>query len=264
MVPNFREMADNNVTVPRGALVAMVVLLAFSMLGFAFLLGRQSAPPSAATPRPVAVESTPEAGRTSLPLQVGSAPVPQVAPPPPAPVYVPPAPAPVAVAPVVAPAPAPVYVPPAPAPVAAAPAPPPPPAPAPVAAAGPSQAVQNYFAKIDKIMAETESIGDQNAFATQVLQQGMNGKTEGFDNLIASTRKASTALRAITPPPNCKEHYALLIKQTEQSLRLLEKVKSATVSLDTGALTALGAEGQGMQADANRLKQLDEQLRAGR
>ena len=209
------------------------------------------------------MESTPEASRTSLPLQVGAAPVPQVAPPAPAPVYVPPPAPPVAPAPVVvAPAPAP---PPVPAPVAApAPPPVPPPAPAPVAAAGPSQAVQNYFAKIDKIMAETESIGDQNAFATQVLQQGMNGKTEGFDNLIASTRKAATALRSITPPPNCKEHYSLLIKQTEASLRLLEKVKSATVSLDTGALTALGAEGQGMQADANRLKQLDEQLRAGR
>lgn len=113
-------------------------------------------------------------------------------------------------------------------------------------------------------MAETEAIGDQNAFATQVLQQGMNGKTEGFDSLIASTRKANAALRAITPPPNCREHYQLLVKQSQASLQLLEKVKNATVSLDTGALTALGAEGQGMQADANRLKQLDEQLRAGR
>lgn len=120
-----------------------------------------------------------------------------------------------------------------------------------------------YFAKIDKIMAQTEAIGDANAFATQVLQQGMNGKTEGFDNLISSTRKAAQALRSISPPSNCREHYQLLVKQTEQSLSLLEKVKKATVNLDTGELTSLGAEGQTMQADANRLKQLDEQLRRG-
>lgn len=256
-------MAENEVKVPREALIGLVGLLAASTLGFAYLLGRQSAP-SAPVASAVSVETTPEAGSSSVPLQVGALPAPAVPvpmPAPPPPVYVPPpAPAvvapPVASAPVVAPAPPPAPV--------AAPPPAPVSAPAPAPANQASPAVKTYFAKIDKIMAETESIGDQNAFATQVLQQGMNGKTEGFDNLIASTRKASTALRSITPPPSCREHYQLLLKQTEASMRLLEKVKSATVSLDTGALTALGAEGQGMQADANRLKQLDEQLRAGR
>lgn len=244
-------------------MIALVSLLVFSMLGFAFLLGRQSAPPSVPTPGEVAAAPTPESPPNSVPLQVGAAPVSQPAPappvyaPPPAPVAAPPvAPAPVAVAVAPAPPPAPLAAPAPPAPVAAAPPPP-------AVASGPTPAVKTYFSKIDKIMAETESIGDQNAFATQVLQQGMNGKTEGFDSLIASTRKAATALRSITPPPNCAEHYKLLIKQTDASLRLLEKVKGATVSLDTGALTALGAEGQGMQADANRLKQLDEQLRSG-
>ena len=92
----------------------------------------------------------------------------------------------------------------------------------------------------------------------------MNGHTEGFDKLIGSTRRSLAAMRNITPPPNCREHYELSKRQMEQSLSLLEKVKSATVSMDTNALTALGAEGQSMQSDANRLKQLDEQLRAGR
>lgn len=256
-------MAENEVRVPRGALIGMVGLLAASMLGFAYLLGSQSAP-SAPPSSSVSVETTPEAPSSSVPLQVGAVPqqpAPAAAPAPP--VYVPP-PAPQAPPALPVPVAAP---PPPPAPVAApppAPVPPPPPAPVAVTPTEASPGVKTYFAKIDKIMAETESIGDQNAFATQVLQQGMNGKTEGFDNLINSTRKASTALRGITPPPNCREHYQLLLKQTDSSMRLLEKVKSATVSLDTGALTALGAEGQGMQADANRLRQLDEQLRAGR
>ena len=113
-------------------------------------------------------------------------------------------------------------------------------------------------------MAGTQDIGDQNAFATQLLQQSMNGKTEGFDSLIASTRKTAQALRSISPPPNCREHYQLLLRQTDKSLSLLEKVKRATVSMDTNELTALGAEGQSMQMEANRLKQLDEQLRSGR
>ncbi|MBX3171445.1 MAG: hypothetical protein KF760_28815 [Candidatus Eremiobacteraeota bacterium] len=254
-------MAEDDVKVPRVALMAMVGLLAVSMLGFAYLLGRQSGPVPQA---PQTVSTTPEARASSVPLQVGAVPVPVPAAAPPPAVYVPPPAAqaapPAMPAPVAAPVPAP---PPTPAPVAAPP-PGPAPAPAPAPATEASPAVKTYFAKIDKIMAETETIGDQNAFATQVLQQGMNGNTEGFDRLIASTRKAATALRSIAPPPNCREHYQLLVKQTEQSLRLLEKVKSATVSLDTGALTALGAEGQSMQTDASRLKQLDEQLRAGR
>lgn len=112
-------------------------------------------------------------------------------------------------------------------------------------------------------MRETDSMGDPNSFATQILQQAMNGHTEGFDKLIGSTRQALVTMRNITPPPNCREHYELSKRQIEQSLNLLEKVKKATVSMDTSALTALGAEGQSMQGDANRLKQLDEQLRAG-
>lgn len=258
-------MAENDVKVPRVALIAMVSLLVISMLGVAFLLGRQSAP-TQPTIREASVDQTPRESTTSVPLQVGTVPVPPVPAPPPPAAYVPSPPA------VPAPPPAPqVAVSSPPVPVAAPPPPPapvapPPPAPAPavVPPSGPTAEVKTYFAKIDKIMAETEAIGDQNAFATQVLQQGMNGKTEGFDSLIASTRKANNALRSITPPPNCREHYQLLVKQSQQSLQLLEKVKAATVSLDTGALTSLGAEGQGMQADANRLKQLDEQLRAGR
>jgi hypothetical protein len=253
-------MADDDIRIPRSALTGMVALLALSLLGFAFLLGRQSAPAAPpAAPAPPVLAAPKQEAPPSQPLQVGAVPV---APAPPA-VYVPP--------PVAAPPPPPPAVPPAaplpppppPVPVAVAPVAPAP-VPAPAAPTGPSPAVKAYFAKIDKIMAGTQDIGDQNAFATQLLQQSMNGKTEGFDSLIASTRKTAQALRSITPPPNCREHYHLLLRQTDKSLSLLEKVKKATVNMDTNELTALGAEGQGMQVEANRLKQLDEQLRSGR
>jgi len=250
-------MADDDIRIPRSALVGMAAALAVSLLGFTFLLGRQSVPSPVATTPVAVVSSAGEAPAGSQQLQVGAAPVPMPAPAPapPPPVYVPP-PASQAAPPLPAPPPVLVAVPP--------PAPPPP---APVVvqpSAAPSAAVKNYFAKLDKITRETDSMGDPNAFGTQLLQQGMNGHTEGFDKLIGSTRKTLAALRNITPPPNCREHYDLSKRQIEQSLSLLEKVKNATVSMDTNALTALGAEGQSMQGDANRLKQLDEQLRAGR
>ncbi|MFN8607227.1 MAG: hypothetical protein U0931_06830 [Vulcanimicrobiota bacterium] len=250
-------MADDHVRVPRAVLIGLVTLLAVSLLGFAFLLGRQSAPPAAppaSSPVALAIASEPP---PSQPLQVGAAPVPAPPAPPPAPAAAPP--------PVSAPVPAPVAQPAPPPPPPPAPLPPPNSSPPPIApvSTGPAPAVKSYFVKIDKIMAQTEAIGDANAFATQVLQQGMNGKTEGFDSLIASTRKAAQALRAISPPPTCREHHQLLLRQTDQSLILLEKVKKATVTLDTGELAALGAQGQTMQSEANRLKQLDEQLRRG-
>ena len=122
-------------------------------------------------------------------------------------------------------------------------------------------ATAKYFAKIDEAMRDTAAMGDTNQFATEILQQGMNGNTEGFDSLIQSTRKAQVTLQNSQPPPACQEHYTLLKAQLEQSISLLNRVKAATVSLDSAALASLAGEGRGMQAEADRFKALDERLR---
>lgn len=251
-------MADE-VKIPRSALGALLITLLMSLMGVAFLLGRQSAP--LAPPQVAAVPQShgPEAPPTSLPLPVGPPPAQPVAPPQPA--YLAPPPPQPSVVVTVAPAP------PQPRVVVTATAPVDPPEatakhPAPTPAKAKPE-VRAYFAKIDQVMSETESMGDQNQFATQILQQGMNGDSAGFDDLISSTRKASAALSSIAAPPSCREHHHLLVGQLDQSLKLLTKVKSAISSMDTDALTSLASEGHQLQSQANRFKQLDQRLRAG-
>ncbi len=144
------------------------------------------------------------------------------------------------------------------APVATAPAE----KPTPVVEKSVSKGFAEYFAKIDELMLGTQSLGDPNQVATQILQQGVQGNTSGFDEMIETTKNTLAGLRKLAAPAECQEHHRLLVRQLEQSVGLLEKVKAATVSMDTAALTSLAGEGRGMQAEAQRFKQLDERLRA--
>jgi hypothetical protein len=111
-------------------------------------------------------------------------------------------------------------------------------------------------------MAGTQSMDDASGFATQLLQQSMQGDTSGFDQLISSSESALQDLKAIKPPARCKEHHKLMIGQLNDGLGLLRKVKSATTSMDTTALSSLSLQGKDLQADTARLQELDRELRA--
>ncbi len=282
-------MADSSkIEISRNTLLGMVGGMGVCLLVVAFMLGRQSAP--------VAVPVV-AATRTEVAATVSESPSPspiaitEVAPPPvppPAPVS---APAPVAPSePAAAPPPAPQPQP-APAPVVVeAPSLPVSQVPeghsqrvvrsnftaaqshsSPVSHSHPAQPpasnaeraqVQQYLARVDAIMASTGDIGDPNKFATGILSQGANGDASGFDDLLGKTRKARQDLNQVSPPAACREHYHLLTSQLDGSLALLQQVKSATMSMNTSSLPALSAQGQKMQAEADRLAQLNTQIRA--
>jgi hypothetical protein len=120
-----------------------------------------------------------------------------------------------------------------------------------------------YFQQVDSILQNTASIDDPNQFATKFLQQAMSGDTSGFDNLSATTRQAKNSLESVQPPPSCKQHHALLVSQLSQSIVLLTEVNQAIRSNDTSKLSSVAARGQEMQADTEKFKQLDRNLRRG-
>lgn len=103
---------------------------------------------------------------------------------------------------------------------------------------------------------------DPNAFATQLLQQSMQGDTRAFDQLIGSTEGALRTVQAIKPPARCKEHHSLMMGQLRSGIDLLRKVKGATVSMDAGSLAGLSMQGKDLQGDVMRLQQLDRELRS--
>ena len=244
------EPRSENVQIPRAALLALVLGLVLCLMLVAFLLGRQSAPPPPAPPPPA---SSPRA-ESSVPVESSNQ------------LQVADVPTPAPEAPPVAPPPPPVAAPPP--PPVAAPAPAPEAAPAPPAVAAPHprpkprvSAVQQYLSRIDAVMASTGDLGDPTQFATGVLGKGASGDATGFDSLLAKTRKAQADLAKIHPPAGCKEHYALTQAQLAGSITLLEGVKRATMSMDTAGLPALAAQGQAMQAKAERLQVLTDRLR---
>lgn len=118
-----------------------------------------------------------------------------------------------------------------------------------------------YFQQVDAILQNTASIDDPNQFATKFLQQAMSGDTSGFNSLLTTTRQAKTSLQSLTPPPSCKEHHTMLLGQLSQSVVLLNEVYQAIQSNDTSKLSSVAARGQAMQADTEKFKQLDSSLR---
>ncbi len=129
-----------------------------------------------------------------------------------------------------------------------------------------NSAVQRYFQQIDQQLASGSSLGslgDPNQFATQALQGSLQGDNSQFEALAATTKSTLNNIRRIEPPAECREHHAMLIKQMQQGLELLEQVQQSTVSLDTSNLTAVAARGQAMQEEVLRFQELDRRLRSG-
>lgn len=122
--------------------------------------------------------------------------------------------------------------------------------------------MRRYLARVDAAVAGTGNLGDANAFATQLLQQSMQGDTRAFDQLIGSSEAALRELKAIDAPARCREHHSLMVGQLNSGIALLRRVKGATVSMDTTALASLSLAGKDMQNDVMRLQQLDRELRS--
>lgn len=121
---------------------------------------------------------------------------------------------------------------------------------------------REYLAEIDLSLAATPSLSDPNSFATQLLGQSMTGDTSGFDILLTEANGALSRMQAIEPPAHCQEHHALSVKQLKFGITLLGKVKDATQGMDTAALAQLSVQGHALQAEIGRLQRLDQELRA--
>ena len=111
-------------------------------------------------------------------------------------------------------------------------------------------------------MADTGALEDPNAFATELLQQGMRGDNSGFENLVKTAQDAQNKMAAIKPPASCKEHHKLMVGQLRQGTDMLQKVASATATGDTSGLASLALQGKAMKGDIRRLEELDTELRA--
>jgi hypothetical protein len=225
------------VPVPRGVLLSLLAALVAATLLVAFLMGRESARKSMQA-QPVAV---PSQGQIAPSASQATEPSPATA--------LSPWTSPVEVAP-----PASVT---APAPQAPGPAPVEPPAQA--AQAAPDKLrddVARYFREVEAIQAQAKSPGDPETLARTLLEQGVKGDESGFDGLVAANRKVLDALRGVQVPEPCREHHRLTVGLLEESIAMLDRVKSQLQGGNEASLAALPAQGHELERKAKEVDAL--------
>jgi len=227
-----------SVTLPRSALVGLLVALAASLLAVAFLAGRASAP---AEHR--AAELVP---RPSQPRNVPTPPAPPAAASPelvvPAGVEVQealpatratPETSSLAVAP----------------PLTARPG-----------DATAAARVAAYLVRVARVQG-SGGLPEGSDGAQRLLTAVLQGDTSGFDRLIGEAWQAESEVKAIQAPPECRAYHASLVALLEESRALMTDLRAAITGEDADRLPSLGARAASLQTKAEELRAQDQELR---
>lgn len=213
------------VSVNRGALVAMGLSLATSLVVLAFLLGREAgrrgAAPAAAPARS-AVSDPAGAGASQAPSQ-GAPPTPALA-----------------AAPLDLQLPV-----------------------GPADPTDPQRgAVQAYFQALDRI-APDQLGGDPQALARELVGGLARGDASGFDGLLARAEEARVRAAALAPPPACAGFHRESLALLDENLELLKGVRRGLDGGEgEGGPAGLAARAQGLQVRAEALARAESALRA--
>jgi hypothetical protein len=112
------------------------------------------------------------------------------------------------------------------------------------------EAVATYFRNVDAIQSRAKSWNDPEALARTLLEQGSRGDMSGFDGLAAANRKVRDDLRALDVPEPCREHHRATLALVEESVSMLERVKSQFQGSDTSSLAAIAGSSQELERKA--------------
>ena len=121
--------------------------------------------------------------------------------------------------------------------------------------------VDEYFRQVDLIRSPAGA-GDPNTFAMDLIKAGMGGATSGFDRLISDIDRMTQELEQVTPPPSCVVYHQANLASLEESRAMLEGLKQAITTRDISALGMIAQQAANLQARAEALKVLQEQIRA--
>lgn len=121
------------------------------------------------------------------------------------------------------------------------------------------QQVAAYFAAVDRV--GDMGSGDPQAFANSLMQSVSSGDFSGFDDLLAKSRAQRDQLRALTPPKACSEHHRLALSLSNDSVSMMERLKTALMKGDATSLMTMATEGQTLEAQATRLKAMSDVIK---
>jgi hypothetical protein len=127
---------------------------------------------------------------------------------------------------------------------------------------GATVARADYFQRVDAIVGRS-AFSTSSSMAGGLLERAVLGGEPELDRLLDGTRKATAAVKALTPPAECQQHHALLLGQLSGAATVLAEVKVAMQSGDREKLRLLTASVESSQAQAVQLSELDRALRQG-
>ena len=139
---------------------------------------------------------------------------------------------------------------------------------APAAAVDTSQATAEARARVSAYFSQMEAlqsggpIGDQEAFATTLLQGAVSGDFSGIDDLVRVAGDAERRAVALQPPGECAEYHRMAVTLLQESRTMIIALRDGLKRNDTNALTSVGASAQSMKSRADTLAAAEKALRA--
>ncbi len=117
-----------------------------------------------------------------------------------------------------------------------------------------------YFEQLDAVLGRS-AFASPEPFAAKLMPQAMAGGKDELRQVLDRTEQARAAVAAIVPPADCQEHHALVVEQLDVALDLLREVQDANATTSVEALNATAARVEASQKQAQRLQQIDRELR---
>ena len=139
---------------------------------------------------------------------------------------------------------------------------------APAAGVDTSQATAEARARVSAYFTQMEAlqsggpIGDQEAFATTVLEGATSGDFSGIDALVRAAGDAERRAVALQPPGECAEYHRMAVTLLQESRTMITALRDGLKRNDTDALTSVGASAQSMKSRADILAAAEKALRA--
>ena len=121
--------------------------------------------------------------------------------------------------------------------------------------------VAAYFEQMDAIQSGG-SVGDQQEFATTLVNGAASGDFSGIDDLVRAAGEAERRAAALQPPAECAEYHRQALALLRESRTMVAALRDGLKRNDTDGLTALGASAQSMKSRAEDLAQAEKSIRA--
>jgi hypothetical protein len=121
--------------------------------------------------------------------------------------------------------------------------------------------VATYFKQMDAIQS-AGTVGDQQEFATTIVNAAMGGDFSAVDDLVRTATDAERRAIALQPPSECAEYHRQAVTLLQESRAMISGLREGLKRNDTDALTAVGASAQSMKSRAESLERAGKALRA--